>query len=62
MDVNILQLVVICAIAWLCWWVNDMLNKVPILNTVIKVIIVVVAVLLVLQSLGLVSGGHISVH
>jgi ethanolamine transporter EutH len=61
MDINIIQLVVILVIAGLCWWVNEMLNHIAVLNTVIKVIIVVAAVLLILQSLGLMHS-NVSVH
>ena len=56
MDINIIQLVVIVVIAGLCWWVNEKLNNVPMLKTVIQVVIVVVAILLVLQSLGIMHG------
>lgn len=55
MHVDIMTIVVICIIAGLCYWVNEKLNAVPVVKTVVQVIIVVVAVLLILQSLNLVS-------
>lgn len=55
MHINIISILVICVIAGLCYWVNQTLNTTPILNKVVSVIIVVVAVLLVLQSMGLVG-------
>ena len=55
MSVHVIELCVIVGLAWLAYWVNDMLNKVPALHTVIKVLIVVVAILLILQSLGLIG-------
>jgi hypothetical protein len=60
MDINIIQLIVICVIAGLCWWANETLNSVPILKKVVQVIIMVAAVLLVLQSLGVM--GSSSMH
>ena len=62
MDINIIQLIVIIILCGLAWWANDMLNKVPVLKTVISVIIVVVGVVLVLQSLGVMGSGHISIR
>lgn len=62
MRIDIWDIVVICILAGLSWWVNEKLNQIPILKTVLQVIIVVVAVLLLLQSLGL--GGnspHVSI-
>ena len=56
MNIDIIAIVVIVVLASLAWWVNGMLNKIPVLKTVIDVIIVVAAVLLLLQSLGLVGG------
>ncbi len=61
MHIDIGAIFVICVIAGLCYWVNMMLNKVPVLNTVVSVIIVVVAVLLLMQSVGLIHS-DISVH
>jgi len=61
MDINVIQIVVICILAGLAYWANDKLNNVPLLKTVIQVIIVVVAVLMVMQSLGVINAGHISV-
>jgi len=61
MEVNVIQLVVICVLAGLAYWANDKLNNVPMLKTIIQVIIVVVAVLLILQSLGIMNG-HVSVR
>jgi len=56
MNVNVIELVVICIFAGLAYWANDKLNNVPMLKTIIQVIIVVVAVFLILQSLGVVNG------
>jgi phosphoglycerol transferase MdoB-like AlkP superfamily enzyme len=61
MHIHVVELFLIIGLAGLAWWVNEMLDKVPVLNTVIKVLIVVVAILLVLQSLGLIGGGDASV-
>ncbi len=55
MHINIMAILVICVIAGLCWWVNQQLNTVPVLNKVVSVVIVVVAVLLLLQSMGLIG-------
>lgn len=61
MSINIMQLIVIITLCGLAYWVNETLNKVPVMNTVIKVIIVVVGVLLVLQSCGLLASSTIHV-
>ena len=53
MDVNVVGLIATIIIAGVAWWANDTLNKVTILKTVIKVVIVVVALLLVWQYLGI---------
>lgn len=53
MDINVVGLIATCIIAWVAWWINDSLNKVAILNTIIKVVIVVVALLLLWQYLGI---------
>ena len=60
MQVNVIELVVICIFAGLAYWVNDKLNNVPMLKTVIQVIIVVVAVFLIMQSLGVINS-HVRV-
>ena len=60
MEVNVIELVVICVFAGLAYWVNDKLNNVPMLKTVIQVVIVVVAVFMIMQSLGVING-HVRV-
>lgn len=60
MHINITGILVICILAGLAYWVNDQLNYVPILKTIVRVVIVVVAVLLFLQSCGLI-GNHTSI-
>lgn len=62
MDIDIIRILVICVVAGLCWWANNKLNTVPVLRKVVQVIIVVVAVLLVLQSLGVMSSTHIRIR
>lgn len=63
MDINIIQLVVICIIAGLAWFANDKLNNIPTLKGIIQVLIVVVAVLLILQSLGIMGNNmHLTVR
>lgn len=62
MEINVIQIVVICILAALAWYVNAALNTVPVLNKVVSVIIVVVAVLLLLQSCGLISGTHVHIN
>lgn len=57
MHVELTQILVICVVAGLCWYVNAMLNPVAVLNKVVSVVIVIVAVLLLLQSLGLMNSG-----
>ena len=57
MTINVINIVVICVLAGLAWWVNDKLNTIPVLKTVVQVLVVVVAVLLLLQSLGLSGNG-----
>ncbi len=56
MEINIIQIIVIIILAGLAYWANDKLNMVPVLKTVVQVLIVVVAVLLLLQSVGVISG------
>lgn len=60
MHINILEIIVIVTLAGLAWYVNATLNTIPVLNRVIQVIIVVAAVLLLLQSLGLINS-HVSI-
>jgi hypothetical protein len=60
MDINIWEIFVICVLAGLAYWANGKLNTVPLLKNVLDVLIVVVAVLLLLQSLGL--GGNVNTH
>jgi hypothetical protein len=60
MEINLIQLIVIIVLAGLAWWANGKLNTVPVLKNVIDVLIVVVAILLVLQSLGIM--GHMDTH
>lgn len=55
MHINFGEIFVICVIAGLCLYVNEMLNKVPVLKTVATVVIVVVSVLLLLQSVSLIN-------
>lgn len=57
MQINIVQIIVIVVLAGLAWWANEMLNRIPVLKTVISVIIVVVAVIMLLQSCGMIGGG-----
>lgn len=61
MTINIVSIIVIIIIAGLCYWVNETANMVPVLKTVVKVLIVIIAVLLLLQSMGLI-GGSTSIH
>lgn len=61
MTIDIITILVICIIAGLAWYVNAALNTVPVLNKVVQVIIVVAAVLLLLQSLGLIGSSHTQV-
>lgn len=56
MTINLVSIIVIIIIAGLCYWANEQLNNVPVLKTVVKVIIVVVAVLMLLQACGLLGG------
>lgn len=62
MEINIIAIVVICILAWLAYWSNEQLNNVPVLKNVVRVIIVVVAVLLLLQSLGLIGHMDSTIH
>jgi len=62
MDINLIALFVICVLAGLAWWVNEKLNTVPLLKTVVQVLIVVVAILLLLQNLGLIASGNTTIH
>ena len=61
MEVNVIQLIVICVLAGLAYWANDKLNNVPFLKTIVQVVIVVVAVLMLMQSLGVING-HVNVR
>jgi len=60
MNINIIAIVLIVIFAGLAWWVNETLNNIPVLKKIVSVIIVVVAVLLLIQSLGLI-GGHVRI-
>lgn len=60
MEINIIQLVVIIVLAGLAYWANGKLNTVPVLKSVVDVLIVVIAILLLLQSLGVM--GHMDTH
>lgn len=63
MDINVTAILVICVLAGLAWYVNATLNTVPVLNKVVSVIIVVAAVLLLLQSMGLIgSNTHVRIN
>jgi len=53
MSINIVAILVIIVLASLAYWVNEQINNVPVLKTVVRVVIVVGAVLLLLQSLGI---------
>jgi len=61
MVINIIQIVVILIIAGLCWYANNALNKVPVLQNVVNVLIVVVSVLMLLSSLGVLPNSQIVV-
>jgi len=52
MDINVVGLIVTVIVACVAWWANETLNSVPILKTVVKVIIVVVALLCLWAALG----------
>lgn len=56
MDINVIQIILIIVLAGLAYWANDILNNVPTLKQVVQVLIVVVAVILLLQSLGIIGG------
>lgn len=58
MNIDIIQIIVIIVFTGLSYWANDMLNKVPTLKQVVSVLIVVVAVLMLLQSLGIMGSMH----
>ncbi len=60
MEINVIQIIVICVLAGLAWWVNETLNTVPILKKVVSVVIVVAAVIILLQSLGVM--GSMNTH
>ena len=62
MDINIMAIILILVFSGLAWWVNEKLNSIPMLKTVIQVLIVVVAIVLLLQSLGVINGGHITIR
>lgn len=51
MHINIIQLLLIVVFTSLAYWANQKLNKVPKLNDVVSVLIVVVGVTLVVSSL-----------
>lgn len=62
MEINIIQIFVICVLAGLAGYVNETLNNIPVLKKVIAVLIVVVAVLLLLQSLHVINNTNTSIH
>jgi hypothetical protein len=53
MDINIIQIILIIVLSGLAWYANDKLNNVPTLKPIVQVLIVVVAVLCLLSSLGI---------
>jgi hypothetical protein len=55
MHAHVIPLALIVGLSILAWWVNETLNTIPVLKKVIQVVIVVIAILLVLQSLGLIG-------
>lgn len=58
-NIDVIQIIVIIVLSGLAYWANDMLNKVPTLKQVVSVLIVVVAVLMLLQSLDIL---HSNIH
>ena len=56
MEINLIQIIVIIVLAGLAYWANDQLNNVPVLKNVVRVLIVVIAVILLLQSFGILGG------
>lgn len=55
MNIDIMQVIGIIIIAGLVYWTNDKLNNVPTLKKIVQVLIVVVAVVLLLQSIGIIG-------
>lgn len=61
MTINILVIIVIVVLTSLAYWSNENLNSVPGLKPMVKVVIVGVAILLLLSSIGLIQGSSIVV-
>ena len=62
MTIDVIGLLVIIVLAGLAWYANEQLNKIPTLKQIIAVLIIIVAVLLVLDSLGLYHGLHLQLR
>lgn len=60
--INVIGILVIVVLASLAWWVNEQVNKLPVLSKIVRIIIVVVAVLALLYSLGMISGPAVTVR
>ena len=60
MHIHAIELILIVGFAILAMWVNGMLVKDAIINKVIYVVIIVAAIVMVLQSLGIIGGGNVT--
>ena len=60
MHIHAIELILIVGFALLALWVNSMLVKDAIINKVIYVVIIVAAIVMVLQSLGIIGGGNVT--
>lgn len=58
MEINFAYIVCIIVIASLCWYGNEILNKIPVLKPVVAFIIVAVSVICLLDALGLLHNMH----
>ena len=58
MDINFGYIICIIVIGSLCWYGNEILNKIPVLKPVVCFLIVAVCVVCLLDALGLMHGIH----
>lgn len=58
MEINFGYIICIIVIGSLCWYGNEILNKMPLLKPIVSFLIVAVAVICLLDALGLMHGIH----
>lgn len=52
MDINVVSLIVVIAVAIGAWYVNNQFNTIPLLRNVVNALIIIIGALLIWRSLG----------